>query len=214
MSSRRSAGGSSPLAPSTASATRPDMQSKAGRLVVISGPSGAGKSTLLKRLYEECPHLVPSVSATTRPPRPGERDGIDYYFLSADDFASRKAAGEFLECFEVFGHGFWYGTLESEVTPSLKAGKWVVLEIDVQGAQAITERYPDAITIFVRPSSVDELQRRLRRRATESDELIERRLEVARRELECASRYQHQVLNDDADSAVAEICKILQPQGV
>ena len=95
----------------------------------------------------------------------GEQDGSDYHFLSPDEFERRRQAGEFLECFEVFGRGYWYGTLESEVTPSLAAGKWVVLEIDVQGAMAVVDRYPDAITIFVHPSSLEELERRLRGRA-------------------------------------------------
>ena len=183
-----------------------------GRLIVISGPSGAGKTTLLKELFERCPRLVTSISATTRPPRPGERDGVDYHFLTPDEFASRRARGEFLECCEVFGHGYWYGTLASEVTPSLEAGKWVVLEIDVQGAEAITKRFADAVTIFVRPSSTEELERRLRGRATETSEAIERRLEVARRELACAPRYQYQVINDDVERAVEEICKIIDPE--
>ena len=196
------------------SRNKPSMQPKAGgRLIVISGPSGAGKTTMLKRLFECCPRLTASVSATTRPPRPGERHGVDYHFLNSEDFERRRARGEFLESFEVFGHGYWYGTLASEVTPSLAAGKWVVLEIDVQGAEAIIERFPDAITIFVRPGSTEELERRLRGRATETNEAIERRLEVARRELACASRYQHQVLNDDVERAVQEICQIIDPEG-
>ena len=108
-----------------------------GRLIVISGPSGAGKTTLLKRLFELCPQLAVSVSATTRPPRPGEREAVDYHFLSPEEFERRRQAGEFLECCEVFGRGYWYGTLLREVTPSLAAGKWVVLEIDVQGTMAV-----------------------------------------------------------------------------
>jgi guanylate kinase len=185
-----------------------------GRLVVISGPSGAGKTTLVKRVFECSPQLVAGVSATTRPPRPTEQDGLDYHFLSPAEFERRRQAGDFLESFEVFGHGYWYGTLESEVTPSLARGKWVVLEIDVQGTLAVLKRYPDAITIFVRPGSMEELERRLRNRGTESGGAIQRRLEVARRELACADTYQHQVLNDDIDRAVQEICDILTQQGV
>ena len=183
-----------------------------GQLIVISGPSGVGKTTLLKQLFRECPQLIPSVSATTRSPRQGEHDGVDYFFLNASEFAARRERGEFLEACEVFGSGHWYGTLESEVTPRLRAGKWVVLEIDVQGAEAVRGRYPDAITIFVRPSSTEELERRLKGRATESAEAIQRRLDVARRELASASQYQHQVLNDDVDRAAAEICRIIQPE--
>jgi guanylate kinase len=181
-----------------------------GRLVVISGPSGAGKTTLLKRVFSESTRpLVPSISATTRRPRRGEIDGVDYHFLSPEEFARRRANGEFLECFEVYQRGDWYGTLRSEVTPSLTAGKWVVLEIDVQGTLAVLEHYPDALTIFVRPASMEELERRLRDRGTETEAALERRLEVARRELAASGFYRHQVVNDDLDRAVREICHIL-----
>jgi guanylate kinase len=185
-----------------------------GRIVVISGPSGAGKTTLLKKLFERLPRLVPSVSATTRPPRPGERDGADYHFLTRGEFEARRARGDFLETCEVYGHGHWYGTLLEAVTTSLEAGKWVVLEIDVEGTMAVLRHYPNAITIFVCPESLQELERRLRGRGTESDAAIERRLEVARRELSCAPKYQYQVLNDDVDRAVQEISDILTRNGV
>jgi guanylate kinase len=185
-----------------------------GKLIVISGPSGAGKTTLLKKLFERCGELSASVSATTRPPRPGERDGVDYHFLSAEEFQRQRQAGVFLECYEVFGHGYWYGTLLSEVAPSLAAGKSIVLEIDVQGAMTVLERYPDAITIFVLPTGPDELERRLRGRGTETEEAIARRLEVASRELACADRYRFQVINDDADRAVQEICDIIRSSEV
>jgi guanylate kinase len=185
-----------------------------GRIVVISGPSGAGKTTLVKLLFQRCERLIASVSATTRPPRPSETDGVDYHFLTPQEFAERKQAGRFIESFEVFGRGYWYGTLWDEVTPSLEAGKWVVLEIDVQGTLAVHERYPNAITIFVRPGAIEELERRLTKRGTESTEAIERRLAVARHELACADRYQYQVLNDDIDHAVEQICNILVENGV
>jgi guanylate kinase len=185
----------------------------AGRLVVVSGPSGAGKTTVLERVLAECRvPLVRSVSATTRPPRAGERDGVDYQFLSPEDFQARRQRGEFLECFEVFGRGCWYGTLWSQITPSLQAGKWVVLNIDVQGARTVMERDPRAITIFVRPSSIEELRRRLVGRGTDSQQAIQRRIEQASEELACAPRYQHQVINDNIDQAVSHICKILTDQ--
>jgi guanylate kinase len=181
-----------------------------GKLIVISGPSGAGKTTLLKRLYAGSPvPLITSVSATTRSPRPGEVDGIDYHFLSKEEFARRRQRSEFLECFEVYQCGDWYGTLNSEVAPRLTAGKWVVLEIDVQGTLAVLEQYPDAVTIFVRPSSLAELERRLRDRGTESEAALERRLEVARRELTSADRYRYQVVNDDVDQALRQLRDIL-----
>lgn len=184
-----------------------------GRLVVVSGPSGAGKTSVMQRVYQTCRvPLVKSVSATTRAPRNGETDGVDYHFLSDDEFQLRRKRGEFLECFQVFTQGHWYGTLWSEVTPGLAAGKWVVLEIDVQGAQAVMRRFPDAITIFIRPSTREELERRLRGRGTETERAIEQRLARADRELALAGCYQHQVINDDMDQAVHDVCRILTSQ--
>lgn len=177
---------------------------------MVSGPSGAGKTTVLKEVFARCPRLTPSVSATTRPPRPGEINGVDYYFLSSAEFAARRQRGDFLECFEVFGSGHWYGTLESEVAPRLAAGKWVVLEIDVDGTLAVLERYPDTVTLFVRPDSIEDLERRLRRRGTESETAIQRRLEVARRELGFVDRYQYVVINRSVDRAVDDILQILK----
>src|SRR4051812_26382282 len=180
-----------------------------GRVIVISGPSGAGKSTLVKQLLERCPRLEPSVSATTRSPRPGEVDGRDYHFLSRDAFERRRAAGKFLECAEVFHGGSWYGTLSDEVAPRLAAGQWVVLEIDVAGAQSILRHYPNAVTIFVRPDSLEELERRLRSRGTETEAVIERRLATAKEELALADMYRYQVTNQTVDRAVDEILRIL-----
>jgi guanylate kinase len=181
-----------------------------GRLIVVSGPSGAGKTSVMRLVYQTCPvPLVRSVSATTRPPRAGETDGIDYHFLPSEEFEARRQGGDFIESFQVFGQGHWYGTLRSEVTTGLAAGKWVVLEIDVQGAQAVMRQFPDAVTIFLRPSSREELEHRLRGRATETEQAIQRRLAQADRELAAAEKYQHQVINDNLDQAVEDICAIL-----
>ena len=148
-----------------------------GKLVIISGPSGAGKSTVLKRVLAECSRpLELSVSATTRRPRPGETNGVAYHFLSKDEFVRRRENGEFIEWKEVFGRGDYYGTLENTVAAGLAAGKWVVLEIDVEGATTVLASYPDAITIFLHPGSDEELERRLRERGTESEESIRGRL--------------------------------------
>ncbi len=184
---------------------------KAGKLIIVSGPSGAGKSTLLEKVFRQSGlPLEWSVSATTRKPRPGEVEGRDYHFLSSKQFEKKRAAGEFLECFEVYSRGHWYGTLQSEVAPRLEAGNWVVLEIDVEGTMAVIERYPDAITIFVRPSSLEELERRLKARGTESAEDIEQRIKVAGREMESIDFYRHVVINDDVEQATQQLCEILK----
>lgn len=182
-----------------------------GKLVVISGPSGAGKSTLLGHVFSQS-HLPLkwSVSATTRPPRPGETDGQDYHYLSKEQFQEKRKQGDFLECFEVYGGGEWYGTLKSEVAPRLEAGDWVVLEIDVEGTRALLGHYPEAVTIFVRPETLDQLGERLRARGTEAESQIRQRLEVAQREMESIDIYRHVVVNDQVDKAVKDLCDILK----
>jgi len=191
------------------------MGFRPGKLVVISGPSGVGKTTILRRLLADLPQLIQSVSATTRPPRVGESDGVDYHFIAAAEFERRRTAGDFLECCQVYGREFWYGTLVDEVAPRMAAGAWVVLEIDVEGTLSILARYPDAVTIFVEPSHPDQLLERLRGRGTESPEAMARRLEVARRELLESHHYQHRVVNDDdIAAAVAAIETILFQSGL
>lgn len=183
-------------------------------LVILSGPSGVGKSSVVRRLLERCDlPLELSVSATTRPPRTGEVEGRDYLFLSPAEFQRRKANGDFLESAEVFGRGDWYGTLRETVTTGLKQGKWLILEIDVEGALQVLASFPRAVTIFIHPGSPQELERRLRGRKTESEVDIQRRLEVARRELSFADQYRFVVRNDDLDQAVNEICQLLKRCG-
>ena len=191
-----------------------EPQTNLGKVIVISGPSGAGKTTLVRQVFERLPQLVSSVSATTRPPRPGEQNEVDYFFLSPEEFQRRRTRGDFLESCEVFGRGYWYGTLNDQVAPILEAGKSVVLEVDVEGAKSVFARYPDAITIFVCPDSINELERRLVARGTESTSAIARRMEVARREVAQADWYQFQVINNDVDQAVDELVNILKESGV
>lgn len=186
------------------------INSESNRLIIISGPSGAGKSTLVRRLLRDCTlPLELSISATTRPPRRGEIHGRDYYFLSDEEFARRRVNNEFLECKEVFGRGHWYGTLHDVVSSGWKRGKWVILEIDVHGARSVLDVYPNAISIFVHPGSIEELQKRLAARGTESPEAIARRLEVAREEMTQMHWYRHEVINHDVDCTVAELCDLL-----
>ena len=180
------------------------------QFVVLSGPSGSGKTTIVERLIRESSvKLIKSVSATTRAPRKNERHGQEYYFLSVDEFRERRERGEVLECAEVHGTGNWYGTLKSEVERARQQGGWALLEIDVQGALQIIEKFPQALTIFLRTSSPAEYERRLRGRGTDAEPIIERRLANARRELDYAEKYRFQVVNDDLDQAVRDIIAII-----
>ena len=202
-------------APTTWTEQDPMTPTRLGKLVVISGPSGVGKSTVVRQVLARLgDRMYLSVSATTRPPRPDERDGVDYYFLSDAEFARRRAAGDFLECIEVFGRGHWYGTLWSEVRSSLARGKWVILEIDVDGAREVLEQYSEAVMIFIRPASLGELERRLRSRGTEDEESVQRRMAVARHELHLSDQYDYQVVNVTVPQAVDEVCEILRSRGL
>ncbi len=183
---------------------------KLGRLVIVSGPSGAGKTTVVQRVFQQSRlPLTTAVTATTRPPREGERDGVDYHFLTPEEFARRRRNGDFIETCEVFGKGVWYGTPRSEVESRLRTGSWVLLNIDVDGAREVMNRYPDAISIFLSPGDEAELERRLRQRGTDDEEAIRRRLQRARYEMEQASHYRHIVINDQVERAAAEVARIL-----
>ncbi len=179
-------------------------------VVVLSGPSGSGKSTIVNRLIETAPvPLMKVVSATTRPPRSGEKGGIDYTFPSQQVFDRRRNNGEFLEYAEVHGSGYWYGTLKSEIERARASGKWAFLEIDVRGALNVMKEYPEAITFFLTTPSESEYEMRLKHRGTETDDVIKRRLETARRELQFVDQYRYCIVNDDLDQAVHEISEVL-----
>jgi guanylate kinase len=177
-------------------------------LIILAGPSGSGKSTIIARLLRESGlPLRLSVSATTRSPRSYEQDGVHYYFWTREQFEKQRQAGAFLEWATV--HGQWYGTLRSEVEEYRARGIGVLLDIDVQGAALIRARYPDCLSLFIRTSSWEEYERRLRKRG-EGDEGIARRLATARRELERIGEFDHVIVNDDLDLAVAEVRKWIE----
>ncbi|EKD34486.1 MAG: hypothetical protein ACD_75C02318G0002 [uncultured bacterium] len=179
-----------------------------GRLFVISAPSGAGKTTLLSRVMARIPGLVFSVSHTTRMPRPGERDGIDYHFIPQDEFLAMIDRGHFVEHAEV--HGNLYGTSREAVKKQLEQGVDVILDIDVQGAAILrSSGQLDAAYIFIAPPSMTELEKRLRGRGTEIEERIQLRLHNARQELQAASQYEYLIINEDLADAAELLAAII-----
>lgn len=185
-----------------------------GRIFVISGPSGVGKGTLLKLLLDKHPEITLSVSATTRIPRPGEVDGVNYFFTTKENFQELIKAGKLLEWAKFAGN--YYGTYLETVQETLCAGNDIALEIDVQGAMQIKDKRKDAILIFIAPPSIEELESRLINRNTESKEAIERRLAVVKSEIEKIQEFDYKIVNDDLDEAlknlesiiIAERCRI------
>ena len=178
-----------------------------GTLYVFTGPSGAGKGTVLGRLLAEDDRLFFSISATTRAPRPGEQNGVHYYFLEKADFENRIAQGAFLEHAQYVGN--YYGPLEAPVNEKLDEGFDVILEIEVQGAMQIKKKRPDAVMVFIAPPSFEELASRLRGRGTEDEAKVQKRLETAKGELEQKDKFDYVVVNDTVDRAVDEIKGIL-----
>jgi len=179
-----------------------------GRLFVITGPSGVGKGTLIRRLRERMPGLELSVSATTRPPRPGEVNGVDYHFTSDEEFDRLAREGRLLEHATYSGHR--YGTPRSEVEPRLTEGRSVVLEIEVQGARQVRQAMPEAIQVFIAPPSPEALRERLQGRGTDRPEEIERRLAVAEEELAARREFGHVVVNDELDRATGELVELVR----
>lgn len=181
-----------------------------GRLFVISGPSGAGKSTVIRSLLARKPELVLSVSDTTRPARPGERRGIEYNFVSREDFFGKRDRGEYLESAEVYGH--LYGTPRIPVEHHLANGRDVLLEIDIQGAAMVKRATLEAVLVFIEPPSLDELSARLRGRGTEDPDSLSRRMRASYDELKAKGNYDHIVVNDDLGRATGDLVRILEPR--
>jgi guanylate kinase len=178
-------------------------------LVVMSGPSGAGKSTLLRRFLHLNPDFLMSISVTTRSPRPGEVDGRDYSFVPTEEFQRRLVAREFLEHAQVFGQ-HWYGTPRGFIEARFAEGRSVIKDIDVQGAAQIRSNYPDAVLVYVVPPSREEIERRLRSRASETHESIARRLDACEEELSRWRSYDYLIVNDDLDHAAADLTALVR----
>jgi guanylate kinase len=181
-----------------------------GFLLVLSGPSGAGKGTLVDRLVASRPECVFAISSTTRPRRSNEADGVQYEFVTREQFEERKRAGYFLETAEVHGH--LYGTPARFVDDGIAAGRIVVLDVDVQGGASVRRARPDAVSIFIYPPSIDALRRRLLKRATDAGEVVERRLGNAPGELAEYRHYDYLVMNDDLEQAVTRLVGIVDAE--
>lgn len=182
-----------------------------GKLIIFSAPSGSGKSTIINKLMSEYGLQGRfSISATSRKPRGSEQDGVEYYFLTEEDFRRRISEGDFLEYEEVYP-GCFYGTLRSEVDRTLTRGENVILDIDVQGGLNVKKIYGDrALTLFIQPPSIERLRERLERRGTDAPEVIERRLAKAETELSFAHRYDEVVVNDDLEEACRDAARVIE----
>jgi guanylate kinase len=177
------------------------------RVIVITGPSGVGKGTLIRELRRRMPELVLAISATTRDPRPGERDGVDYHFLAPDEFDRRVAADEFVEHADYSERR--YGTLRAELERGIASGAAVILEIEVQGARQVRETMPEAVAVFIAPPDEQALRTRLTGRGTDSAPQIARRLETARGELAAQAEFKHVIVNNDLATAVDELTALV-----
>lgn len=180
---------------------------KYGNLIVISAPSGAGKTTLCRALLRRYPDILYSISTTTRKPRKGEKDGCDYHFMDKEDFVRKLKDGSWAEWALVHDH--YYGTSAVFLERTLNAGKDVLLDIDVQGTRQILERYPNAVTIFIMPPSLDVLRERLEKRGTDNRETIEKRIRNAREEMAQKNIYHYVIVNDDLETAIGRIIQIV-----
>lgn len=186
------------------------MMKERGLLIVISGPSGAGKGTICSELRKEMPNLVYSVSMTTREPRVGEKEGINYFFRTKEQFEELLAQGDFLEYAKVYDN--YYGTPKAHVMDLLDEGKHVILEIDIQGAMQVKDAFSDGVFIYIVPPSLSVLSNRLNGRGTDAQDVINKRLSLASSELALAHRYDYIVVNDILDEAVEKVASILRAE--
>jgi guanylate kinase len=181
-------------------------------VVVVSGPSGVGKSTVVNRVLEARENISISVSLTTRPPRRGEVDGVDYHFVTSEEFLRRRESGDLLEWAEV--HGNLYGTRADFVENTIGGGTNVLLEIDVQGGMSVKKKKPESVLIFLLPPSFEALEARLRGRGTDSEEVIERRIRNARWELGFYDKYDYLVINDDIDRCIGDVLAVIDAEAL
>jgi guanylate kinase len=181
-----------------------------GRLFVITAPSGAGKTSLIDAVMRDDPSLKISVSYTTRAPRPGEKEGVDYHFVDVPAFLALRDRGEFLESAEV--HGNYYATSKTVILDAVRRGECLILEIDWQGARQVRRLYPDCVGIFILPPSIEELERRMRARGQDSDAVIRRRMENAREELAHAGEFKYAIINKEFETAKTELAQIIRKE--
>ena len=174
-----------------------------GKLIVIAGPSGVGKGTLVAMLLSRHSQLKLSISATTRQPRPGEVEGVNYFFLNKKDFETAIAGGELLEWAEYAGN--YYGTPKAKVVEEIERGNYIILEIELAGARAIADIFPNARRIFILPPSIEKLEQRIRNRGTNSEESIANRLEIAKQEIAASEEFDYQIVNDDLETAIVKL---------
>ncbi len=182
-------------------------QHSPGKLIIVSAPSGAGKTTLCDAIVKHFDNLAYSISYTTRAPRHDEKEGEDYFFISEHEFKKHIENNSWAEWAKVHGH--YYGTHASFISENLSAGRDILLDIDVQGAKQIVRRYPESITIFIMPPSFDVLRSRLESRGTDSKEIIDKRLENAKKEIDKKDMYQHIIINDDLEKTINELTLII-----
>jgi len=185
--------------------------SNKGNLIVISAPSGSGKTSLANRALEEIPKLKFSVSHTTRKPRPGERDQVEYFFVSEKEFEEMIGQGNFLEHARVYGN--YYGTSRAFVDEQLSVGYDVLLDLDVQGAAQVKKSYPEAILVFVFPPSLEVLKTRLKKRGLDDPNIIDKRLRIAKKEIQCYTDYQYVIINREIEESLVELKSIIQVSG-